>query len=218
MNPPKSLTRCLGLLALCFGAVAGAKAAPLTFTGTFTNDSTVQDFSFTSSSSQNFTFYTTSYGGGMNADGTRSLAGGFVPVVTLFTASGNVLGFGGGDGMCHGSAAADATTHLCEDANFSQLLGPGNYIAALSEFPNVALGNLSDGFLAGSDAHFTGTNCGTPSGTFLQADLAPCVQRNANFSLNITSPTMSAVPEPPTWLLVLPSTAALALLGRRQLA
>jgi hypothetical protein len=52
---------------------------------------------------------------------------------------------------------------------------------------------------------------------FLQADVAPCVQRTANFALNVTN--TSTVPEPATWLLTGPFAVGIALFGsRRQLA
>ena len=215
MTRTQFLSRSFALLfALCI-AFGTADAAPITFTGTFTADNSLFNYSFTNPSTQTYNFFTTSYGGGVNANGTTSSAGGFVPVLTLFSSTGSVLGFGGGDATCHGSAAADPTTHLCEDANFSLALAPGTYQLYLSEFPNVPVGNLSDGFLAGSDANFTGTNCGQPGGMFLQADLAPCVQRTANYSVNIAS-SVSAVPEPPTWLLTLPFAALPAVFRRRR--
>lgn len=217
MTALKAVFRPLALLTICLAAVPGAMAASFTATGSLAADNDVYSHTFDVTTSQDFTFYTTSYGGGMNADGTHTNAGGFVPVLTLFSSTtGNVLGFGGGDGMCSGSSVADAGTGLCEDAYFTQMLDPGSYTLDLTEFPNVAIGNLSDGFLAGSDASFTGTNCGS-GGMFLQADVAPCVERTSNYAVNITSASASPVPEPPTWLLVLPATAAIAFFGRRQL-
>jgi hypothetical protein len=218
MTALKSVFHPLALLTICLAAVPGAMAASFTATGTLAADNSVYSHTFDTTTAQDFTFYTTSYGGGMNADGTHTNAGGFVPVLTLFsTTTGNVLGFGGGDGICNGSSMADATTGVCEDAYFTQMLDPGSYTLDLTEFPNVAIGNLSDGFLAGSDTTFTGTNCGS-SGMFLQADLAPCVQRNANFAVDITSGSTSPVPEPSTWILVLPAAAVVFRFGRRQFA
>ncbi len=217
MTAPQRVFRSLALLTVCLAAVPGAKAASFTYNGSLAADNSVYSHTFDTTTAQNYTFFTTSYGGGVNADGKSvSLPGGFAPVLTLFSSTtGSVIGFGGGDATCHGTASADPKTGLCEDAYFTETLGPGSYTLDLTEFPNVAFGNLSDGFLAGSDSHFTGTNCNSPGGMFLQADVAPCVQRTANFSLNVTT---SPVPEPPTWLLVLPSAGAIALFGRRQLA
>ncbi len=215
MTATSCFKRSLALLAICCASIPGAKAAPYTATGSLAADNSVFTYTFTSTSTQNYNFYTTSYGGGMNANGTFTAAGGFVPVLTLFsTTTGAPLGFGGGTAMCQGSAIADPITGLCEDANFSLTLAAGAYTLDLTQFPNVALGNLSAGFLAGTDTSFTGTICGT-SGQFLQTDVTPCVQRNSNFALNVTS--ASPVPEPPSWLFVLPAAAAFAVFGRRQL-
>lgn len=162
-----------------------------------------------------YSFYTTSYGGGMNADGTISSAGGFVPLLTLFSATtGDVLGYGGGSGMCEGASMVDGGTGLCEDASFTRVLGAGSYSLFLSEFPNAAIGSLSDGFLFAGQPNITGDLCGVAGGSFLQTDQAPCVQRTGDYAVNISS---SPIPEPPTWLLVLPA-AGLGLLVRRQIA
>lgn len=217
MTALKSVVRSFVLVTICLAAMPAAKASSFTSTGSLAADNSVYSHTFDATTTQDFTFFTTSYGGGTNADGTHTSAGGFVPVLTLFSSTGSVLAFGGGDGTCNGSAVADATTGICEDAYFTQMLDPGSYTLDLTEFPNVAIGNLSDGFLAGSDTHFTGTSCDGSDSMFLQADLAPCVQRTANYSVNITSASTSPVPEPPTWILILPA-AAIALFGRRQFA
>ncbi|MDQ2834908.1 MAG: DVUA0089 family protein [Acidobacteriota bacterium] len=217
MTSLKSLPGFLLLSCLCVAATATAKADGVTYTGTFAADNSIATFNLNPNSATDYTFYTTSYGGGANANGMSvSLPGGFVPVLTLFSATtGNVLGFGGGDAMCHGSSSADPSTGLCEDASFSEVLGPGSYVLDLTEFPNVANGNLSDGFLFSGSPNATGDVCGVSGGTFLQSDLAPCVQRNNSYAVNISA---SPVPEPATWLLVFPPAAALALFGRRQFA
>lgn len=211
------LCRFLVLLLFCCGVFSRANAIPLTFSGLFTSDDSIFNYNFTTTSTQVFNFYTTSYGGGINLDNSVSLPGGFDPVLTLFSnATGNVLGFGGGTGMCQGSSSMDPTTGLCEDASFSKILAPGTYTLDLTEFPNVAIGELSDGFLFAGDHTITGDFCGVSGGTFLQSDVAPCVQRTADYAVDISS--TPSVPEPPTWVLVLPAAAAMALFGRRQLA
>ncbi|MEO8735278.1 MAG: DVUA0089 family protein [Edaphobacter sp.] len=217
MTAPKSVIRALAPLVICLAATYGAKAASFTQSGSFSADNSIYTHTFDTTTAQDYTFYTTSYGGGTNADGTHTNAGGFVPVLTLFSSTtGNVLGFGGGDATCNGSANADPGTGLCEDAYFSEVLGPGSYTLDLTEFPNVANGGLNDGFLFSNDPTATGDLCGVSGGTFLQTDVAPCVQRASNFSVNVSS--TSPVPEPSTWVLVLPAAAAIALFGHRQLA
>ena len=223
MTAFKSVVRALAPLVICLAATYGAKADSFnyTYSGNLSADNSVYTQTFNVSTPLDYTIYTTSYGGGINADGMSvALPGGFVPVVTLFSSTtGNVINFGGGDATCHGSASADPGTGLCEDAYFTGTVGPGSYTLDLTEFPNVANGSLSDGFLFSNDPTATGDLCGVSGGMFLQTDVAPCVQRNAGFALNVVaSSSTSPVPEPPTWLLVLPSAAAIALFGRRQFA
>jgi hypothetical protein len=206
MPKTRTLLCPLLLLLFCCAAFSSAKGAPLTFTGSFLNDNTIVTTVLLNTTNTTYNFFTTSYGGGMNADGSSTLAGGFDPVLTLFSPAGTVVAFGGGTGTCSGTSKADTVTGLCEDANFTTTLGPGTYNLVLSEFPNVPLGSLSDGFLANGDGTFTGDNCGVAGGKFLQSDVAPCVQRTANYAVNISS--VAPVPEPPTWLLVLPTVAA----------
>lgn len=207
----------VALAALSFGAFANAYAAPVTLTGTIPADNTVVTYIFTTPSTQLYNFYTTSYAGGLNANGTVTPGGGFDPLLTLFSlSSGNVLGFGGGNSICTAGATADAATHLCNDANFSATLAAGSYELALTEFPNAAVGKLSDGFLFAGSPTITGDVCGVPGGKFLESDLAPCVQRTSNYAVNITSTPI--VPEPSTFLMVLPTLSGLLVYSRRRLA
>lgn len=213
-----SSLRRLVLVLFCCAAFGRANAISTTLKGSLAADDSVFSYTFINPSTASFNFYTTSYAGGINADGSVTPAGGFVPILTLFSSStGKVVGFGGAGGLaaCGGSLKADPTTHLCDDANFSRVLAAGTYILDLSEFPNVPIGNLSDGFLGTGHPSFTGENCGVRGGKFLEADVAPCVQRTANYAVDITT---SPVPEPPTWLLLFSATAAATLLNRRRLA
>ena len=126
MTRTGELCHFLTLLVLCCSAWSRASADTETFTGVFTADDSLFNYSFTTTTSQVFDFYTTSYGGGMNANGTVSVAGGFDPVLTLFSnSSGMVLGFGGSSGMCEGASNADPGTGLCEDASFYGDAGAG---------------------------------------------------------------------------------------------
>jgi PEP-CTERM motif-containing protein len=216
INP---LCRIFMAILVCFVVLSRGNAVPLTFTGSFNADDSLFSYNFSTPSAQPFTFYTTSYAGGVNLDNTVSGGGGFVPVLTVFsTSTGNVVGFGGGTGMCGGSSGTDPGTGLCEDAYLSTTLAAGSYVVYLSQFPNAAVGQLSDGFLFAGQSAFTGDICGSPGGTFLQSDVAPCVQRSSSYAVNISSGSVSPVPEPATWLLVLPAAAAFAVIGRRQFA
>ena len=216
MISARALVRSACLLLLCLGVREKAFATSLTDTGTFTADNQVAEFDFTVTSASTYTLYTTSYGGGANLNGTTSLAGGFVPVLSLFHANGTIVAADGGSGMCNGGALMAAATGMCDDAYLNLALTSGKYILALTEFPNVAINNLSDGFLFASDPHATGTACGVSGGTFLESDVAPCVQRDGSYAVNVTN--ASAVPEPPTWALMLPAAGILFVAGRQHLS
>lgn len=206
------------VLPLLLAAVAPlGHADTITHSGTFGADNSSYTYNFNLSSTQTVTLYTTSYGGGANLDGTTSAGGGFVPVLSLFTRSGSIIGGDGGSGVCNAGQQADSSTGRCEDAFLSELLAPGKYTLVLTEFPNVAVGDLSDGFLFSSDPTATGDACGgTMSGKkFFDTTAAPCVKRTHDYTLNIA--TNTPVPEPPTWALVLPA-AGLIVAGRRYLA
>ena len=216
MLSPRALIRSVCLLVLCLGVREKALATTLTESGTFTTDNQVAEFNFTVGAASTYTLYTTSYGGGANLNGTTSLAGGFVPVLSLFHANGTIVAGEGASGMCMGSAMLDSGTKMCDDAYLNLALTSGSYILALTEFPNTAINNLSDGFLFASDPHATGTACGQSGGTFLQSDVSPCVQRDGNYAVNVTN--ASAVPEPPTWALMLPAAGILFFAGRQHLS
>lgn len=216
MLSARTLVRSTCLFLLCFGVRETAFATTATYTGTFSADNQVNEYEFTVASASTYTLYTTSYGGGANLNGTTSVAGGFVPVLSLFHSDGTIVAADGGSGVCHGGAMAAAATGMCDDAYLQLALSSGSYILALTEFPVVAIQNLSDGFLFAGDPHATGTFCNQSGKSFLQADVTPCVQRDANFAVNLTN--ASAVPEPATWALMLPAVGALFFAGRQHLS
>lgn len=218
MNRQEFVRSFLAVTALSIGSFWNANAASVTLTGSITTDDAVVTYNFASPTTQLYTFYTTSYAGGLNANGTLTAGGGFDPLLTLFSLnSGKVVAFGGGNSICTAGATADAVTQLCNDANFTATLAPGSYELALTEFPNAAAGNLSDGFLFAGDPTATGDVCNVPGGKFLESDLAPCVQRTANYAVNITNaPTVT--PEPATFLMVLPALSGVLLYSRLRLA
>ena len=180
----------LGCLFLTGISIQSAHAASVTETGTLAADNSVYTYNLTVTAATEYLMWTTSYA-----------SGGFVPVITVFSSqSGNVVANDGADGTCSGFDKKDATTKMCDDAYIAAFLPAGNYVIDLTEFPNEAIGNLSSGFLFSSDPTATGDVCGTAGGMFLQADVAPCVQRTDAYSLNLTS-----TPEPATLWLVLPA-------------
>lgn len=192
----------LGAVLLGSLSIGHARAVSYTYTGTFTSDAQVNEYTITIPTAQTVDFFTTSYAGGVNLNGTTSAAGGFVPSLTIFSASSDLAvdcGAAGTtcSGMAMGPEKTDPTTGLADDVNLIENLSAGTYVVALSEYPNVALGGLNDGFLTSVDPTLFTDACGP--GMFLEADTAPCAQRNGKFALNV-----GTVPEPATAWLALP--------------
>ncbi|MGI4756066.1 MAG: DVUA0089 family protein [Janthinobacterium lividum] len=168
-------------LALALPFASHAKAATMTYRGMFGGDSDVATFNFSTTDNQQYTFTTTSFA-----------AGGFVPVLTLFSSNGgNPIAFGEND---------------TSDVSLSQTLGPGSYFLALTEDPNVFTTNYAAGTLFNS-ATATGDLCGVSDGKFLNV-FDGCSQRTNAYAVTFTN-TTAVTPEPPTWLLVMPAVALL---------
>ena len=203
---------CLALGGLVLGLVplGRAHAASVTYTGSLNSDDQVKEFTWIIAQNTQVILSTDSYGGGAS-NGATVPSGGFVPVLSVFNSAGGLIVSDGGDGTCQGSMKDDGVTGICDDAYIDTDLKAGTYTVALSEFFNVPVGpNLSDGFLMQGQGDFTGATCGTAGG-FYETDVAPCVQRTANFSA-----TFSTVPEPATFSLVaVPLLLALGVARRR---
>lgn len=210
----------LASAAVLFAGVSAAYASAssmssMSYTGTLTADDQVISEPFSLMSAAPVTVWTDSYGGGTNADGTTVPAGGFVPLLTIFSSDGALVAQNGANGMCEGAAVADPTTKLCNDAFIQAMLGAGSYTIDVSEFPNAANGpKMSDGFLFAGSPDITGSFCGT-STMFNETDVAPCVQRTGNYSLSYS---VSSVPEPSSMFLFGVGLASVGLLARRKRA
>lgn len=203
-----------GALLLASMGARPAQAISYTQSGTFSADTDVITYAFTLPTAQTVNFFTTSYGGGANLDGSMSAAGGFLPSLTLFSVgSGLVVDCGAAGSTCSGLAMGptkvDPMTNLAGDVNFTESLSAGAYLLALTEFPNVAIGGINDGFLVSLDSTLFSDACGS-TGTFLESDIAPCAQRNGKFSFNV-----GTVPEPATFWLALPVLAYGMLVRKR---
>ena len=135
-------------LAMLSAAITG-NAVSFSFAGNFNHDNDVQLFHFGLLSASTITLQTWSYGGGINAEGDPVLPGGFRIALQVFDApTGQALGvsFLPGTAACPPNNPDPARLDSCLDV-FGQLsLSAGNYIVALTQFENLALGNLSDGF------------------------------------------------------------------------
>jgi hypothetical protein len=145
-----SLTARLATVAVAMLSVAATgNAVSFSFAGNFNHDNDVQLFDLGLLSASTITLQTWSYGGGIDAQGDPVLPGGFEIALQIFdTPTGQALGgpFLPGTASCPPNNPDPARLDSCQDV-FGQILLPaGNYIVALTQFDNLALGNLSDGF------------------------------------------------------------------------
>ncbi len=191
--------------ALLFGVLgSGQLKADSVYTGTLSDATKVFQQDIALSSAGTVTIYTTSYGGGMNLDGTTAPAGGFQPNITLYNSDGTFIT--NHTGTPPPMANPDPTTQLSLDGYLTQSdLMAGSYIVTLTNWNTqqaITATNLSDGFVAGSD-NFNDVQGNT---------------RTGSYTLNVVTPVgnASAVPEPASFWLVLPALAGAALLARRR--
>lgn len=140
-----------------------ARAANLSFIGTFSYDTDVQFFTFALlNPASDVALRTWSYSGGTNVAGQLIPSGGFAPALNLYMADGTQMnpGIGGpctvpttGDPLS--DLLPDGVTGECSDVYYPTRLSfpdgfwqPGTYIVALSLDANRGLGDLSAGFFA----------------------------------------------------------------------
>lgn len=184
----------------------GTLSGPITNSGTLSNQAAVVEETFTLTSPSSLTAFTTSYGSGMNLDGSTTSAGGFDPELSLFTASGTFIA---SEAVTSSIAKIDATTGLALDAYLQDTgLAAGSYILVLTDWlnqPSPTGNNLSDGFVnLGSGTTFVDAQSNTRTGAY-------------TLDISVTHPTVT--PEPATIWLALPSiVAALWLIRRRRTA
>ncbi|MGI4827398.1 MAG: DVUA0089 family protein [Janthinobacterium lividum] len=184
------------VLALGFTLSPLARADSSVTTGTLAADNSVYSDSFSVASAGNYTFTTTS-----------AATGGFLPVLTLFNAATGL--------------PVDFSNSGLGDVSLSDPLASGSYILDVTEFPNEAVGNLSDGFLFASDSTATGDACGgSLSGhSFINSITCSATPLSDNFTLDTTSASVSSTavtPEPSTFLLMLAPAAGLVKVVRRR--
>ena len=183
-----------------FGTVSGAS----TNTGTLSNQGQAVEATFSINSASNLTIYTTSYGGGANANGTTAAVGGFMPSLVLYNSAGRYVA---GEIFPSPTGKTDPGTGLVGDAYLSSAnLAAGTYILAFSDFlvqQSPTATNLSDGFINyGSGTTFSD----------VQGNL-----RNGNYSVNLSATSMTpSVPEPATLGLMIPALVGIAALVRKR--
>lgn len=196
----------LSVICVCPAAWAGSES----HAGTFGRDDAVVLLPFLVTEDSRVIVRTFGYAGGTQADGTVIAPGGFDPVISLFTASGDFVGVS--DDAEPPLVGIDPVTVDAFDAFLQTVLVPGGYTVALTQYSNVArLPSFSDGFEQAGQGNFTGPAFHCSHGRFCDFTGA---NRTGNWALDIvTAPLAPGVPEPApaVWLSVL----ALLVLARR---
>ena len=160
--------------------------------GSFLADNSIYSDAFTLTSSQNLNFFTTSFA-----------SGGFLPVLTLFNST--------------TGQPVDFSNSGFGDVSITDLLKPGSYVLDLTEYPNEAIGRLTDGFLFSSDPTATGDLCGgaVTGKSFISDATCSATPLGKNYSLSVTA-TAVATPEPSSLMLLLAPAAGVAAILRRR--
>ncbi|NUZ04817.1 DVUA0089 family protein [Piscinibacter koreensis] len=201
----------LARLLLAAGLAATAQAASAdayTARGSFARDDDVRFFSLTVSTAGLVTATSIGYAGGTGVNGQTIGRGGFDTMLYLYSSAGSLLAQSD-DGV---NAATDPVTGLAADAGLSIVLGIGNYLLALTQYDNSALGDLSAGFFNAGAGNFTPALSGNcPATSF--CDWTGNA-RTANWALNITGVT--SIPEPASLGLAFAGLAVAGLLRRRR--
>jgi hypothetical protein len=202
------MRRCFaGLLALALAIPVVCRASNFSFTGSFTSDDNVQEFTFTVGALSTVTLQTWSYAGGVDATGQLIATGGFDPILWLFDSSGAAINHNDDSPL---GTPIDLNTSEVLDSYLQTPLNPGTYTVALIEYfnqPNSL--NLSGGFVETGHGDFTAL-FGCSNGAFCDpAATAPYDNRTPNWELDIDGVrTAALVPMNPT-----PEPSSLALLG-----
>jgi hypothetical protein len=191
------LTVPLALLTLLpLVSASAAPFSPITRSGVFLTDDAHGNVTFNLASDQTLYFYTTSYAGGPNADGTAAASGGFDPIVSLFNSTGTYVAFNDEDTTNYNRPKNGTGSSL--DAYLAQNLTAGNYTLIVTQFYNFATSgsNINDPFSEDGNSNFTSIY--SPSGTGMFYDLKGN-QNTGTYTVNVSA-APPAVPEASTTL------------------
>jgi PEP-CTERM motif-containing protein len=199
------------LAATCFVSTTLA-SSDFSFTGSFTTDDQLQEFSLNLAAPATITAVTFSYAGGTDQAANVIPAGGFDPWLSIFDSSGNLLA-----SVDNGSGVpADPVTGASFDSLISQVLAAGPYTLILSQSDNQPVDtSLSDGFTRTGQPDFTAM-FGCSNGVFCDVNAD---NRTPNWEVDIdnvtsASQTGAAAPEPGTMILSAAAIAGLLLFRR----
>jgi len=208
------------VLACCLSATAGN----FSFTGTFQQDDQLEVFLFTAPS-VSVVVRTWSYAGGTNANSQLIASGGFDPILSVFDATGGLIGTSllvdsNNDGA--GVATDPSTGNAFDSLLLLSALNPGGtYALVLSQNDNSANGpTYGDGFNRAGQGNFTPSISAFPCGfTGVSFCDVSGSQRTGNWAVDITgvgSALDTTAPEPGSIGFLATGIASLALIGRRR--
>jgi len=199
-----------------------ASANAVSYTGTLASSTDVFSLVFTvgGTGGQTIGVQTWGFGGGVNAAGQTIPAGGFDPVIGLFSGTGSGatiltdgIGnpFGTSDVLsnfasfagCPPAGSVDIGGAVCGDITMSLSLLPGTYTLVLSDGDNVANAIFDNGTLGEGFTDFTGGVFQTCNGVDANGNPV-CVTDRANWAFDLTMGPVSSAPTPePASLLLL---------------
>lgn len=200
-------TKILGMMKALSGVLLSlaahtASADIVPFSGTFAQDDDIAWLDFMLNEDTSMKARTTSFA-----------AGGFAPVLSLFSMgkTSDLLSIAyGSSNTCSTPGAGSPSGGLCWDAFFNTVLSSGSYRLVVSQIDNLPNGlGFADGFSQTGNPTYTGANyLGDPSQFFINLD---GTQRNGNYAGLLQ---LTPIPEPAPFDLLLLGligmTAALA--------
>lgn len=206
------------LTVLFFAACSAAPAATLSYTGSLDSPEDYFLTTVTLHSTDNLILQTWGFGGGINGNGTPIPAGGFDPLVAVFSGAGpsativdgssDILSNYGSYTGCPpaGTVTIGSSIGNCGDLTMSFVLPAGTYTIILSDAGYIPNALFDNGTFAEDFTDLTG-------GVFQTCvDAQNCITGTSNWALDISGRTLTATPEPST--LGMGALAGLALLAR----
>ena len=136
-------------------SASAAPFSPITQSRVFSTDDAHGLVAFSLASDQTLYFYTTSYAGGLNADGSTAASGGFDPIVTLFDST-NTYVASNDDDTANYNRPKNGTVNSF-DAYLAQNLTAGNYTLVVTQFDSFANvgSNINNPFGEDGNPNFT---------------------------------------------------------------
>lgn len=225
-----SLMAVLVFLSLAVARSASANAVSYTGNLASSTDVFTLTFSVGGTGSQTIDVQTWGFGGGTNANGQAIPAGGFDPLLALFSGGGpaaslingtsDVLSNFGSFVGCGpaGTVAFGNGDSVCGDISMSFVLAPGEYTLILSDADYIPNALFDNGTLGEGFTDFTGgafQTCDTNASGSMS-----CITPTNNWAFDITNEggSVQATPEPAPLLLLGSGLLGVGWWGRRRFA